>query len=414
MTGRSVLVGSPVTRPRAVNAVGLLQSTAINARVLLVPLQASGLGASPVDVGFLFATLAVAQASLAIPAGLMADRFGRRPMIFLALAAGLLGALLAAVGDIPILFVSQGLAGLSQGAAQTVLFSAVASAAPPRRLGSAFAAQVMANQTGLLLGPGLAGAALAVLDTRTTFALCALPLLAAVPIALLGIGAGPTTRGSGVPLRSALGDLAGSESVSAAALLTVLMTGTWGVQTAFLPLFAHEDVRLTASQIGFLLALQALTNVGARIPAGWLLDRIPERRRVYVAGACVGTFALGLAAVPHTNAFWQLALVVCVTTPILGTASVALPALFARSSPAGRAGVAMGLYGLCQAVGSGVGPSVFGPAMTRGFDVGFSAGAVTGTVLSLGAMVAEVWSRRMRLSAHEATPEPLSSGTRTS
>jgi MFS family permease len=385
---------SIVTKPRAVYAVTFLQTIANNGRYLIVPLHATALGATLSEVGLLFATQALVHASLSIPVGMISDRFGRRRTILVALVAGILAAILAAVGDFPLLYLSQCLAGFSQATVQTVSLSALAAAVPPGKLGRTIAAQVMASQTGLLLGPALAGAALSFFPARITMALCAIPVLASIPSTFWGIDPRSSTVPAVAPLRPALRDFARAESVYAAALLTTLMTVMWGVQIAFLPLFASQNLHLATSQIGLVLALQAFTNVGARVPAGWLLDRIPEERRIYFCGICVTLFAVGLAAVPQTTAFWQLALLVCVITPILGTASVALPALFIRLSPAGRPGIVMGLYSLLVALGSAIGPAAFGPVMTLGFAAGYTATAVTSTALAVGVIVAQAWSPR--------------------
>ena len=312
----------------------------------------------------------------------------------MALVSGMVAAVLAAIGELPHLYIGQVLAGLSQGAAQAILLSALAPAVPPDRLGRTIGAQVMATQTGLLIGPALAGLALAFVDTRSAFALSVVPLAVALPVTRVGVDPRPSPVTAQIPLPSALRSFARADGIMAAALFTVVMTAMWGTQNAFLPLFAQQELHLGPSLIGLILTFQALTTLATRIPAGWILDRTRERRRIYFAGACVGMFALGLAVVPHTTAAWQLALLVSIVTPILGTASVALPALFARLGPLSRPGMAMGVYALVNASGSGLGPAVFGPAMTRGFDFGYTAAALACSALVLGTVAVQAWSRR--------------------
>jgi MFS family permease len=364
-----------VTRPRLVYVIGFLGSTANQARFLVVPLYAASVGVSPAEVGLLFAVQAITQAVLSIPFGVLADRYGRRRMMLVALGCGTAGALVSATGSFPLLYLGQILAGISMASTATVLLSALAVAVPPERLGRVLGAQVLSQQLGLLLGPALGGLLLSLTDARMSFTLIALPFVAAMPLALIGID--PRSHGGAapLPLMRSIRELAGAHGLYAAAVFTSAGTILWGVQSAFLPLFAHGVLRLDAAQIGLLLGLQGTTNVAARLPSGWLFDRVPESTKVYFAGACVGIYALGLAFVPHTTEFWQLALVVTVITPILGTAYVALPAIFARSSPSGQPGVAMGVYSLLISIGIATGPAVFGPFMTASFGTGYTIAA---------------------------------------
>jgi MFS family permease len=365
---------SAVTKPSAVHVIGFLASGANNARLLLVPLFAAGMGAQPAEVGLLFAAQAVTQAILSIPLGLVADQVGRRRVVILALLAGFAGAALAATGSIPLLYVSQCFAGVSQAATSTVLLSALAASVPRERLGRAVAGQVMAQQLGLLLGPAAGAAVLSFAEPQTAFLIVAIPLLFALPLAVIGID--PHSRGrDATSLGQSLRELATSRALYAPALLTSLGTIMWGIQGAFLPLYALAVLKLSGAQIGLVLTLQGVTNVAARVPSGWLLDRVPADRRTYVAAGCVATYAAGLALIPHTSSFWQLVLVVALITPVLGTAYVALPTIFAHSSPPGRPGAIMGAYSLLIAVGIAIGPAVFGPVMSSSFDVGYSVAA---------------------------------------
>jgi DHA1 family multidrug resistance protein-like MFS transporter len=350
-------------------------STATQARLLLVPLYAASTGASPAEVGLLFAAQAITQAVLSIPMGMLADRFGRRRVMIVALACGLAGAVLASIGGMPLLFVSQAFAGVSAASTATVLLAAIAAAAPPERLGRAMGAQVLGQQMGLLVGPPLGGLLLSVSDARTAFLVIGLLFVVAMPLAFFGIDPRRYLATDTPSFRSSIRLLAGAHGLFAAAVFTSIGTVMWGVQSAFLPLFAVSELRLDAAQIGLLLALQGTTNVAARLPSGWLFDRVNERHKIYFAGACVGIYAIGLALVPRVTDFWQLAAVVTVLTPILGTAYVALPAIFARSSPPGRPGVAMGVYSLLIALGIAVGPAIFGPFMTISFASGYTTAA---------------------------------------
>ena len=76
---------------------------AIAARGFLVPLRAHELGADRFQVGLLFSVATLAGAALSLPAGLLADRFGRRSMVlFSAITGGASQVLIATSTSVPL------------------------------------------------------------------------------------------------------------------------------------------------------------------------------------------------------------------------------------------------------------------------------------------------------------------------
>lgn len=62
------------------------------------PLYLQQLGARPVDIGFILGAYGVANMLAHIPAGYLADRFGRRPVMWAAWLIGLLATAIMALG----------------------------------------------------------------------------------------------------------------------------------------------------------------------------------------------------------------------------------------------------------------------------------------------------------------------------
>src|SRR2546430_17563969 len=68
-------------RPWPIYLAAAVMFAGLQARTLLVPLRVHELGGSRVEIGLLYATFTIAAAGLALPAGGLADRLGRRQLV---------------------------------------------------------------------------------------------------------------------------------------------------------------------------------------------------------------------------------------------------------------------------------------------------------------------------------------------
>ena len=130
-----------------------------------------------------------------------------------------------------------------------------------------------------------------------------------------------------------------------------------GTLNAFLPLFALETLGFTASQLGWLFALQTATTLAARPLVGAIADRI-DRRRVIVAGMAlcsVGVWGVSLAARPL-----QLAVIVAAYALGVAMTTAAASAHISDLSGGSRFGTAHGLFGSIYDVGDAFGPIAAG------------------------------------------------------
>ena len=162
----------------------------------------------------------------------------------------------------------------------------------------------------------------------------------------------------------------------------VAATLAWGTVGAFLPIFAKESLGLPNSQIGLMLAIQAIANGLARIPGGRLVDRAKHRWPIVF----VGVFVWSLAAIVlgHLSGFWAPVVLVIIATPFVATVYVAIGVVFGDLSAASTRGITMGAYGTVLFLGLAAGPLVFGPIVQNfGYAAGFTACAACAMVLAL-------------------------------
>jgi len=386
--------------------------TSLSARNFLVPLYAHGLGASRFEVGALFSVSTLAAALLAIPAGVLVDRFGARTLLWSAVAVSALTQIAtAATTSVAPLFAWQVVGGLAGGALNTVLFSAVTESVTGNRLGRAMGWLTFSFQAGFFIGPTIAGLALTWLDLRTDIAVTTAVLIAAIP----GCLAASDTRQShaGFALAGPLKALFAQPSFTPLILGLVGVTLIQGTVGAFFPIFGKEALGLPGAQVGYLIAIQAVANGAARIPAGTIVDRARRRWPLVFAGVMV--WAIASIVLGHLTGFWAPAILLIVATPFLAAAYVAIGAVFGSLSAASTRGVTMGFYGTVLFLALAAGPLVFGPIVQGfGYAAGFTACAVVAIVLALGmaAMQSETVRRSIRRGSAGGSETPVQAANR--
>lgn len=368
---------------------------ALSARGLTVPLYAHDLGASRFEVGALFSVATLAAALLSLPSGLLIDRFGARSLlIFSLVVSGGTQLASAATTTVLPLFIWQVVGGLGSGAQQAALFSAITESVKPGRLGRAMGWLTFSMQAGFFIGPSIAGLLLTRLDIRTDLAVTTAMLVFTIPGAILASGTRQSSQ-RGLSLREPLRRLVSQRSFLPVVIGLVASTLAWGTIGAFLPIFGKEALRLPSSQVGLLLALQAVTNGASRIPGGRLVDRARQRWPIVLVGVVVWSVAMVILG--HLTGFWGPAILLMVATPFMATGYVAIGVVFGDLSAASTRGVTMGMYGTVLFLGLTGGPLLFGPLVQNySYATGFTACAVVSValVLVMAAFQAEPLRRR--------------------
>ena len=376
---------------------------ALSARGLTVPLYAHALGADRFQVGALFSVATLAAAILSLPSGLLIDRFGGRSLLVFSIVVAA-GSQLAAAATTTVLplFVWQVIGGLGAGAQQAALLSAVTESVKSGRLGRAMGWLTFSMQAGFFIGPSVAGLLLTWLDVRTDLAVTTALMVFTAPGALLASGTTQSSR-RGLSLREPLRALFAQRSFTPVTIGLVAATLAWGTIGAFLPIFGKEALRLPSSQVGLLLALQAVANGLSRIPGGRLVDRARTRWPIVFAGVVVWSAAA--IVLGHLSGLVAPAIVLIAATPFMATAFVAMGVVFGDLSAASTRGVTMGVYGTVLFLGLTAGPLVFGPIVRDfGYAAGFTACAVVAIALAL--VMAAFHAEPLRRRAHVRLPPP--------
>jgi len=390
-------------RVLAIYLITALSFGAGGARNLAVPLYADQLGASHGEIGFLFSTFTITAALMSIPSGLLADRFGRRNMVVFSLICLGLSQLIAGLThDIRVLFATQLLGGVGGGASQTALMAGLADLVPMQRMGRSMGWLTLAMQMGFLGGPAVAGILLRWLTYQQDLLVTTIPIGVALVLASWVSGVGGA-KGVRLEIRKPIRALSVQPGFLALVIAFLAATVLWGTYNAYIPVFGKRGLGLSGTEVGYLLAIQAVANGAIRVPAGRFLDRI-ERKGTVVAVTTAG-FAAGLLVLPHLHGFWVPALLLLLTVPMIAMAFIAIGVVFIQMATAESRGTAMGVYSTVLFLGLGAGPALFASLMDRSFVVGFTACAVTGALLAgLSLVVRSEPIRRRRPAVVPPTP----------
>jgi multidrug resistance protein len=269
----------------------------------ILPIYAQDLGASPTVIGGLAASYALMQFLFAPVWGRLSDRYGRRPVILVALAGTVVSSLLigfaTALWFLWVARILNGIAGASYAAAQAYVADVTGPEERARGMGLIGAAFGL----GFVLGPAIGGLC-ALVDKRAPFFVAAAVAAANLLLAWKRLPE-PERRPAPRSSRRELIRLAlGSGQIAPMIAITFLGTFAFvGMEQTFALLgerrfdFGLVETGLIFTYIGIVVAVVQGRAIGP------LVTRFGEQR-VLVAGLVLTGVALGLLAV--TTELWAL------------------------------------------------------------------------------------------------------------
>jgi DHA1 family tetracycline resistance protein-like MFS transporter len=350
----------------------------------MLPLFLRARGGTPALIGLVFASGVAARALAQYPAGWLADRWGRRPLI---LGSLLVYSLLFPLYALPIPLASlvglRFVHALAGGAYTPVALALAADLVPPGSRGRVFS-RLRASQTvGLLVGPALGGL---VAGFRLEYVFAAGAVICLVAVALL-LRLPRVSPPAPVPAGEAGAPPAGAPRL----LRRLLPVAALGLPVAW-TFGAYETVwSLYLSSRGAAPFVIGLSYVTYALPivvfaglAGGLADRLGHLRAGALALLAYGLLAIGYPFVASVPLLVGIGLVEGALT------AAGLPALNAevsRLAPAGAQGRTQGLYQLlwclAEVLGSMASGSLYGLRPAYAF-FGASAVCLAGVAAGLG------------------------------
>lgn len=305
--------------------------------------------------------------------GIVADRFGRKPMVVRAMLAGSLTIGLMSLATSPwhlliLRFVEGGFTGTVT--ASTTL---VAATTPRERMGFGLGMMQMAVFSGASVGPLFGGILADQIGYRPTFVVAGSMLFIGGLIVLTQVreeftrpARGSVDEQSSQRLRALL---LSSAMLAMIAVMLALRVASSAIQP-IMPLYVEQLARSTstvATLSGLTLGIAGLTSAVASISLGRLADRVGQRP-VLVASA----LGVGLLYLPQAFAGSVAQLIVL--QGLFGVAAGGVMptanAIVAHLTPAERRGAVFGFTAAATSIGGFIGP-LGGSSLAASFDIGY-------------------------------------------
>jgi MFS family permease len=353
-------------------------------RIPVLPLFAASLGAGTAQVGMINAAFMLSAGLLAIPAGLLSDRLGRRTMLLGGLLTISCSSLLIPVSSGPLMLAMVYLLfGVGLAAFTPSMMSLVADITPRSQLGRAYSMYTTAVYVGMTFGPAVGGFLGRLLGLGRVFLVSGGLIMLVLLLALATLPRSGTRSLHDEELhslRTSMTVLLGNKRLIACLTGTVGGCFGFGMYISFLPLHARFE-GLDATHIGMIFAAQAAANALLRIPFGRLSDRTD---RGVMAAAGLMLFALALGATGFFRTSFSLSASAAILGTGMGFGFTALGALVADVAPRELRGLALGLYNSCIYLGMTLSSATMGIVInTVGFRNGFLISGFVSLVMTM-------------------------------
>lgn len=342
----------------------------------VLPLFAKDFGVSTTMVGLTLTVFATARLILNVPAGMIADRYGRRWLLVggpAITSIGMFGSGYA--GDIWTLLAWRFVAGAGSALFMSGALVYLIDIARPEQRSRFIATNQWALSLGVAMGPGLGGLIADRYGLETPFLVVGVSAIVAAIYAVVRL---PETRDLSVGTRSEP-DSAGDVSDVAAATpnvdptvrslirsgpfialalasATIFMTRA-GTRGTLMPLRADAELGWGPAEIGLVFTVTGAITLFTLMPAAWFADNVGRRHLILFSGVVAGLGTLIVAVSSSAIGFVIGSVVMSVGT---GTAGPAPAAFAADITPPHMRGVGVALYRSAGDIGFLTGPFALG------------------------------------------------------
>ena len=314
----------------------------------VLPIYAANFGASATVVGLTLTIFAFARLILNIPAGLLADRFGRKMLLVGGPAITAIGMFGSGWADsILSLLAWRFVAGAGSAFYMSGALIYLIDIAPPDKRARYIAINQWALSVGIALGPGIGGIVAERYGLASPFYLVgAMSILASV----YAIWRLPETRKTLPPkdlTRISLKDgeiqkIVFSRQFIAIALVTstIFMTRA-GTRATLVPLYANNSFGWGPGEIGIVFTITGMMTLLTLWPATWAVENIGKRQVILFSGlaAGLGAFLIAIGSSPTWFVVGNI-----IMTLGTGTAGPAPAAYIAELFPEHLRGLGIGIY----------------------------------------------------------------------
>ena len=333
----------------------------------LLPFYAQTFGASPLVIGFLFASFSIAQLIAAPLLGEWSDRWGRRPVLILSLIGTAVSfVMLATANSLTMLFAARIVDGLSGGNITTAR-AYIADVSAPEERAKAYGFLGAAFGLGFIIGPALGGLFSQISYTAPIWVAAGVTVVATI-MAWRWL---PETNhrvhaATGFSMK-AVTDLLGRPYLRTLLSVDFIYWMSFAVTQTTLALFGAQRFGFGVAETGYTLA--AFGVLGVVVQAGFVgpaVKRFGERNTL-AFGLAIGAISAGGTALTHT--LWVFVAMLVPGAIGMGLCNASLSAMISHSAAPGEQGRVQGAAGALESVGRAAGP-VWGNGMLQAFGEG--------------------------------------------
>jgi MFS family permease len=306
-------------------------------------------------IGWAISAFALARMVMDVPAGFLADRFGRKPIMVIGLVLIILSSIVTGMANNYFILI---LGRIFQGIGSAVYMTAATTWVAQVSAGE-YRGRFMSLYSGLIfagtsLGPVFGG------FSALHFGLHA-PFFMYGAVACFGLVAT-------IPLKDTSGSFEGTRlKISLKDVPSVLLNGPFlivncsvlalfflrgSVRSTLIPLYASLNLGLSEAQIGILLTIAGVVTSLCTFPSGWFSDKVGRKKPIMT---CLFLSAIAVCLIPSQTSMGGLAIIMVFygfATGLQGS----IAAWPADVAPEGKLGTAMGVYRVIGDIGMVLGP----------------------------------------------------------
>ncbi len=308
------------------------------------------------------AYLAALTVSVVI-AGRLGDRHGLKPMLILGLGVFLTASLLCSVAPtLWLLIGARAIQGIGAAFLMTLSMALMRQTAGAAGVGRAMGLLGTVSALGTALGPSLGGLLIPAFGWRGVFLVQA-PLSAiALLLALTVLPADPRKNRAPAPSPS----LVPSWTIAPNLVVNLLVAAVMMTTLVVGPFYLGAGLGLTATAVGFVMAVGPVISIFSGVPSGRLVDRWGSGRVLAIGLILLAAGAFLLALLPDLIGVPGYLLSIVVLTPGYQLFQAANNTAALADVPKDRRGTVSGLLGLSRNIGLIAGATAMGAVFAFG------------------------------------------------
>lgn len=324
---------------------------------VVTPVIARELGATPSHVSWVLTAYLVTVSVCLIPAGRLADAFGRRRAMLVGFAVFALASLACTFArSLPALIAARVVQGVGGSVLMATGPAVITAAFAPSRRGRALGIQLAVTYIGLTIGPTVGGTLARATSWSAVFACVAAFAALGFVLAMTFLERDAPTEGARVDVLRTIANLLRTPAFTLGVLGAVLLYTVTFVLAYLLPFELQTTRGFDAQHAGLLMTAQPATMSVVAPFSGWVMDRFGPRVPTVVAMLLIAT---GLVLVGRTagGSDTSVALALAVVGAGAGLYVAPNSAMIMAAAPRDRQSTAAAFAATARNIGMAVGVS---------------------------------------------------------